>query len=107
MRRQVVRQQETEEDQSIELPQSGNWNGAPNVGRPVGEILLVDDIGTAVATLPVVDVEKMQHPEDAVFVGIASTRFYYPVDTLLEEVDLVYFISEEEARAQGFAAAEQ
>jgi hypothetical protein len=107
MRRQVLQQQETEESQSIELPQSGSWDGATDAGRPAGEILLVDDIGTAVATLPVVDVEKMQRPADAVFVGVASTRFYYPVDTPLEEIDLVYFVSEEEARAQGFTAAEQ
>ncbi len=107
VRRQVLRQQETEESESIELPQSGGWNGAADASRPAGEIRLVDDIGTAVATLPVVDVEQMQRPADAVFVGIASTRFYYPVDTPLEEVELVYFVSEEEARAQGFTAAEQ
>ncbi len=107
VRRQVVQQQETEEDQPIELPQNGTWNGDINAGRPAGKILLVDDIGTAVATLPVIDVEKMQRPTDALFVGVASTRFYYPLDTPLEEVDLVYFVSEEDARAQGFIAAEQ
>lgn len=106
LRRQVLQQQETEESQSIELPQRGSWNGATDANRPAGEIRLVDDIGTAVATLPVVDVEKMQRPADVVFVGVASTRFYYPVDTSLEEVDLVYFVSEEEARAQGFTAAQ-
>lgn len=107
VRRQVVQQQAMEEDQSIELPQSGSLHGTTDTGRPAGEILLVDDIGTAVATLPVVDVEQMQRPEDAVFVGVASTRFYYPVDTPLEERDLVYFVSEEDARNQGFTAAEQ
>jgi len=107
VRRQVLQQHQTEESESIELPQSGSWNGATDAGRPAGEVRLVDDIGTAVATLPVVDVEKMQRPTDAVFVGIASTRFYYPVDTPLAEIDLVYFISEEEARGQGFTAAEQ
>lgn len=107
VRRRVLQQQETEESESFELPESRSWNGAADADRPAGEILLVDDIGTAVATLPVVDVEKMQRPAEAVFVGIASTRFYYPVDTPLGEVDLVYFVSEEEARAQGFTAAEQ
>ena len=104
VRRRVLQPQETE---AIELPNNGSWNGATESGRPAGEIRLVDDIGTAVATLPVVDVEKMQRPDDAIFVGVASTRFYYPVDTALEEQDLIYFVSEEEARAQGFTAAQQ
>jgi hypothetical protein len=107
VRRQVVQQQAMEEDQSIELPQSGSLNGATDTGRPAGEILIVDDIGTAVATLPVVDVEQMQRPEDAVFVGIASTRFYYPIDTPLDEIDLIYFVSEEDARNQWVTKAEQ
>jgi hypothetical protein len=105
VRRRVLQQQEVEEDEHIELPQNGSWNGAPDADRPAGEIRLVDDIG--VATLSVVDVEKMQRPDDAVFVGVVTTRYYYPVDTLLEEEDLVYFISEEEAWAQGFTAAQQ
>src|SRR2546428_5745651 len=97
-RSQVV-QQETEESQPIELPESGSWNGASDASQghseshPAGEIRLVDDIGTTVATLPVVDVEKMQRPEDAAFVGVASTRFYYPAETSLEEKDVIYFAS--------------
>jgi hypothetical protein len=44
---------------------------------------------------------------DASFVGIVSTRFYYPIGTSLIEVeDLVYFNSEEDAQAQGFTRAE-
>ena len=111
VRRRVV-QQSTEESQSSELPQSGSWNGLIDAsqghseGRPAGEILLLDDIGTVVATLPVVDVEQIERPADAVFVGVASTRFYYPVETSLEELDLIYFASEEEAVAQGFTAAQ-
>ena len=107
VRRRVLQQQEAAISEHIELPHNGSWNGTMDTGRPAGEIRLVDDIGTAVATLPVVDVEQMQRPDNAVFVGIASTRFYYPVDTPLEEKDLVYFVSEEEARAQGFTAAQQ
>jgi TolA-binding protein len=112
VRRQVVQQQETDESQPIELPENGSWNGtfdasqSNSESRPAGEILLVDDIETGAVSLPVVDVEQMQRPADAAFVGVASTRFYYPVDTPLEAIDLVYFVSEEEARAQGFTAAQ-
>jgi polyhydroxyalkanoate synthesis regulator phasin len=57
-------------------------------------------------------------PADATLVGIVSTRRYYPVETPLDKLqpqpgvkdsptDLVYFGSEEEARAQGFSAADE
>jgi len=39
-------------------------------------------------------------------VGVKSSKLYYPVDTDLEQKDLVYFPSEEEAKAQGFTAAQ-
>ncbi len=53
-------------------------------------------------------------PADAVFVGVASTKYYYPVETPLvlltdvseKPVDLIYFTSEQDALAQGFRAAE-
>jgi polyhydroxyalkanoate synthesis regulator phasin len=55
-------------------------------------------------------------PADAELVGVVSTRHYYPVETPLadlqeqarergELVDIIYFSSEEEAKAQGFSAA--
>ncbi|HEU0003035.1 MAG TPA: hypothetical protein VFQ36_19135 [Ktedonobacteraceae bacterium] len=96
--------QALEEDQAIELPPTGSWNG--NVARPAGEIHHVDQSGASVATLEVVTVENTERPEDAAFVGVTSTQYYYPVDTELDLTDLVYFLSEEEARAQGFKAAE-
>ena len=96
--------QALEEDQSIELPQSGSWNGT--AAHPAGEIHHVDQSGASVATLEVVTVENAERPEDAAFVGVISTQYYYPVDTELELTDLVYFLSEEEARAKGFKAAE-
>ncbi|GHO93328.1 hypothetical protein KSF_033760 [Reticulibacter mediterranei] len=57
-------------------------------------------------------------PADATLVGVVSTRRYYPVETPLDKLqpqpgvtgsptDLVYFGSEEEARAQGFSAADE
>lgn len=53
-------------------------------------------------------------PEQAAFVGIASTRRYYPASTPLDllktpgegSVDVVYFSNEDEAKAQGFSAAQ-
>jgi len=96
--------QALEEDQAIELPQTGSWNGMG--ARPAGEILHVDQNGATVATVETVMVANGERPENAVFVGVISTQSYYPVDTELELTDLVYFLSEEEARAQGFKAAQ-
>ncbi|GCE26671.1 hypothetical protein KDA_21550 [Dictyobacter alpinus] len=52
-------------------------------------------------------------PTDASFVGLASTKQYYPVETPLDQlsevdgkpVDVIYFSSEQEAQEQGFSAA--
>jgi hypothetical protein len=96
--------QAREEDQAIELPQVDSWNG--KVAHPAGEILHFDLNGATVATLEAVSVANAERPENAAFVGIISTQSYYPVDTELEFSDLVYFFSEEEARARGFKAAE-
>ncbi len=54
-------------------------------------------------------------PTDAVFLGVASTKQYYPVQTPLDQLkakndqplDIIYFSSEEEAQAQGFTPAEK
>ena len=102
--RRRVAQQETEQDEHIELPESNSWNGSG--GRPAGEISYIDQGGTSVATLEVVDVETVKQPADAAFVGVKSTKLYYSVDTELEPEDLTYFTTEEEAKAQGFSSAE-
>ena len=101
--RRRVAQQEIEQDEHIELPSSNSWNGSG--GRPAGEISYIDQGGTSVATLEIVDVETIEQPADAAFVGVNSTKLYYSIDTELEPKDLVYFSTEEEARAQGFTAA--
>ncbi len=98
-----------EGEESIELPQNGVWNDTP--GRPAGEILHLDSSGTGVATLEVIGVisaESSERPTDAAFVGVVNTNYYYPIDsdTELELANVVYFITEEEAREQGFKAAE-
>src|SRR5438034_5676955 len=50
-------------------------------GRPAGEISYIDQGGTSVATLEIVDVETIEQPADAAFVGVNSTKLYYSVDT--------------------------
>jgi hypothetical protein len=101
--RRRVEQHAIEQDEPIELPSSNSWNGTG--GRPMGEISYVDQGGTSVATLEIVDVETIEQPADAAFVGVKSTKMYYSIDTELEPKDLVYFTTEEEAEAQGFTAA--
>ncbi len=111
--RRRVTGQEIEAEQHFELPQNDQGD---RVGkdRLAGEILYFDQNGAAVATLQVVDVEERAYPVGAAFVGIASTKRYYPVDTPIDRLpltedgtkDLVYFISEEEAKAQGFSPEE-
>jgi hypothetical protein len=57
---------------------------------------------------------KNRVPADAAFVGITSTKRYYPVETPLDQfvsndgnpVDVIYFASTDEARVQGFSAGE-
>ena len=101
--RRRMAQQVTEQDEQIELPQNDAWNGS--VGRPAGEIRHIDQ-GGSVATLEIVDVETVDKPSDAAFVGVINTKLYYPVDTDIDPNDLVvYFTTEEEARTEGFTAA--
>jgi len=98
-------QLETEQNEHIELPQSDSWNGSR--GKPAGEIRHIDQGGAPVATLEIVDVETVeQTAADASIVGVKSTKLYYPAGIDIELEDLVYFATEEEARSQGFRAAE-
>ncbi|HEY6541895.1 MAG TPA: hypothetical protein VIZ18_13210 [Ktedonobacteraceae bacterium] len=95
--------QALEEDQVIELSQSDAWMVDTH---PAGEIVHVDQNGTTVTKLETVTVADAERPGNAAYVGVISTQSYYPVDTALEPTDLIYFLTEEEARAQGFKAAE-
>jgi hypothetical protein len=105
VRRRVI-QQELEQVEQIELQPSESWNGAQ--GRPAGEILHLGEDGTIIATLQAVDVDSAGRPAGATHVGIVSTKQYYPVEVQLEpgDIELVYFVSEEEARARGFTPAQ-
>ncbi len=112
-------------NEQIELPPRGAWqSSSPN--RPSGEIRHVGSEGTAdsaVATMTSTNEENAaeeaptekikaiqatpatQTPADVAFVGVVSTKLYYSTDTTLEEIDVVYFVSEDEARAEGFIPA--
>jgi hypothetical protein len=125
VRRRITVQPNDDTDEQIELPRSGTWNGSsPN--RPSGEIRHVGSegtAGTAVATMTSTNVENApqetttekleaiqdtqatQTPADVAFVGVVSTKLYYPTDTTPEANDVIYFASEDEAKAEGFIPA--
>ncbi len=111
LRKRVIKQRAGSEEAShIELPQDRTWNGASSQeqGKAAGEIRHLGKEGSSVATLQSVGVDIAQAvvaPANAAFVGVASTRRYYPIETSLEEnaKDLVYFVSEDEAKAQGYS----
>jgi hypothetical protein len=97
-------QQVMEQEEHIELPQDEIWNGSRD--KPAGEIRYLDQEGSSVATLEVIDMETVEQTADATIVGVISTKQYYPAGTDIESKDLIYFATEEEARSQGFRAAE-
>lgn len=104
--RQRILRDEREQNQQIELASDASRKGKATE-RPAGTILHLDSNSGSVATLQTVDVEhKVAAPADAAFVGVMSTKQYYPVATAVEAKDLIYFTSETEAKSQGFSAAE-
>lgn len=115
LRKRLGDQLADEEEGHIELRHQ-NLNGAGGLeqGRPeklTGEILHLDKEGSSVATLQTigVDVAKaVEVPVDAAFVGVVSTKRYYPMEEAPGESaqDIIYFTSEDEAKAQGYSAAE-
>jgi DNA repair exonuclease SbcCD ATPase subunit len=100
----LVRRNFTQSDQTeeqIEL-QRGTLNGNGAGNRPAGEIRYTSQGGTAVATRPsVTDVEQANK-----YVGVLSTHQYYPIEQRPDANDLVFFTSEDDARAEGFTASE-
>ena len=55
---------------------------------------------TAVATKPETETEALNE-----FVGVLSTRQYYPLSQKPDAQDLVFFANEDDAKAEGFSAA--
>lgn len=108
--RRRVGQVEIEEESPIELPHD-TFDGRGSQSRPAGEIHhidqngAVDTVGTAVAARPAIGVVSAERPASAAFVGVVSTKRYYPVDQDAElgSKDLIYFTTEEEAKARGYS----
>lgn len=97
------------EDETIELSAFASSNGNTTHPAPTIRHFDLGEEGVAVAVQSPVELandlsESAARPEEAVFVGVISTKQYYPIDTQLEAIDLVYFLTEEEARKQGFTA---
>src|SRR2546426_4549434 len=105
VRRRLLQQAADEQSQHIELPHSLNTTATPGTTRPTGEIHHTDANGTAVATLQAVDVagDKREVPADATFVGVITTKQYYPITQMHDAPDLVFFITQAEAQTQGFS----
>jgi len=89
----------SEEEQQIELALRDNVNGSRK--RAGGEMRYTSQGGTAVVTRPSEASTETAHR----FVGVLSTKQYYPVEKQPDVRDLVFFANEEAARAEGFTAA--
>lgn len=112
-------------DEQIELPQNGhlNGNGTQSASRPTGEVRHINSEATAIVIASGTKTEhtgsvqnatqlareenanSIEAPADAAFVGVVSTKLYYPAGTQLDANDLIYFNSADEAQADGFNAA--
>ncbi len=126
MQRRMRRLSLEEEDQHIELAHNGHRESAdraaerlhpadqheltPVTAAPAPE---VETAAVAVAAQPAAQ-EKRTTPANAAFLGIVSTRHYYPIETPLDQLiapgskpqEIIYFGSEEEAKSQGFSPVE-
>jgi len=89
----------SQEVEGIELEVSEPLNGA--VRTPGGERRATSKGGTVVATR----LATSAGPKTR-FVGVLSSRRYYPLGRNPDAPDLVFFESEDDARAEGFTAAE-
>lgn len=91
---------ETPDEGSIELEVREPFNGVSH--RPGGEIRAMSQGGAAVVTRTATAAGPTTR-----FVGVQSSQRYYPLGLHPDTRDLVYFESEEDARAEGFSAAEE
>jgi gas vesicle protein len=105
IRRRTTQLQTEELNQQIELPRTDYLNGGSS-SRPAGEIVHLDRETSSIATLPAVEVETtdQQIPDNAAFVGHVESKLYYPLGTELDTAEVIYFITEEEAKALGFTS---
>lgn len=117
--RRSVSQPVIREDELIVLPQNEKLNGV--TAHAGGEVRTVSQGGTAVATGRGSSARKIERSEEAgrvartkrsatqstqhKFVGVLSTQMYYPIERKPDANDLVYFVNEDDAQAEGFTAA--
>src|SRR6266566_2798612 len=116
LRKRLGKQSADEEEGQIELPQQQNLNGASSLGqgwpgKPADEILHLDNEENSAGTMQTVGVNSakaVEVPTNAVFAGVVGTKRYYPLEKLPGESaqETIFFVSEDEARAQGYSAAE-
>ncbi len=116
-------EQRAEDNEHIQLSNNGHFNtpsrsittGEPHAGGPPTSTVQVQAVPTpvesAVAVAEPAPVET-ERPANATLIGIVSSKLYYPIETPLDQlagaeagpVEVVYFTSEDEAKAQGFVA---
>lgn len=130
LQQQAITQQEQEQEEpSIQLPNATPVAASVPLTRARGDIYevkptLTEDSDQSSAQKPSAIRETVEDsqpsapkPTDAAFIGIPSTRRYYPVETPLDKLtssdnsserkaDVIYFATEKEAQLQGFSAAE-
>jgi hypothetical protein len=121
IRQRIQQQQQLEEAQSIQVPQNGYANATPATApssQGAGftraatqpEAIIQTQPALLEDTMPAIAVQGNSAPAAAAFVGIVETRHYYPVATQLDQLpessktDVVYFISEDEAKAKGYTS---
>jgi len=107
IRRLLTRSEEAERQQ-IELATPEALNGIVNRSSEEGRY--TNQGGTAVATKPAK--KRTGTAEDLgetktrnKFVGVLSTRRYFPIEQRPDVDDVVFFLTEEDARAEGFTSA--
>lgn len=119
LRQRIRQQQELEASQSLQTAQDSYLNatqaatssrqGAEFTAAATSpEAVVQTQASTLEDTAPAVAVQETGAPAGAAYVGIIETRRYYPVTTRPDQLaaggrtDLVYFSSEEEAKAEGY-----
>ncbi|HEV2659061.1 MAG TPA: hypothetical protein VGU68_00555 [Ktedonobacteraceae bacterium] len=122
IRQRIEQQQQLEEAQSIQVPQNGYANATTSTPVPSSqetgftraatqpEAIVQAQPALLEDTMPAIAVQGNSAPAAAAFVGIVETRQYYPVGTQRDQLsasnknDVVYFISEDEAKAKGYTS---
>jgi gas vesicle protein len=107
VRRMLSRSEEIEERQ-YQLAPRERMNSMTN--RPAEEIHYAGQGGAAVATKTSTKKTETVEPLENTdlrnrFVGVLSTRRYFPIEQRPDVDDVVFFLTEDDARAEGFTSA--